>query len=459
MRPADLFGRTPFRLALMMTLFSVATLLLAGGVGFGLMHAQLTSRQDARVTEMFRSLEQAMVAGDERDLVEAITSRIAASPDKASIYLLQDSAGRGLVGNIQGIVPRQGWLTVPADLNGITADYAYRVFTGTSGAQTPSAGLTNADLDEFREIMAGSLGWAALIVLLASLVVGVVLARRMDRRLAEVDRTMHRVADGDLTARQDLSGRGDDLDQIAATINAALTRLECVVEAMRQVSADIAHDLRTPLNRLRIRIEAASDKAEAGQPVAGDLTTALTEVDQINATFSALLRIAQIEAGSRKAGFRHVDLGMILGTVIEVYRAVAEDAGQSLSAGSLGCHLVNGDPELLTQLFANLIENAIRHWPPGNVIRCLVVASPGRVGVTVSDTGPGIPVAERENVQRRLYRLGKSRTTPGSGLGLSLVRAIADLHHGSLALRDADAAQGRGLAVDISFPSARSTDD
>ena len=453
MHLADLFCRTSFRLALMMTLFIVATLLLAGGVGFGLMHAQLTSRQDARVTEMFRSLEQAMVAGDERDLVESVTSRIAASPDKASIYLLTDQTGRVLAANIQGIVPPQGWLTVPADLNGITTDYAYRVFTGTSGAYMLSVGLTNADLDDLREIMAGSLGWAALIVLLASLVVGVVLARRMDRRLAEVDRTMHRVADGDLTARLDLSGRGDDLDQIATTINGALSRLEGVVEAMRQVSADIAHDLRTPLNRLRIRIEAASDKAEAGQPVVGDLTAALTEADQINETFSALLRITQIEAGSRKAGFQHVDLGMMLGNLIEVYSGVAEDAGQSLAAGSLASPLVNGDPELLTQLFANLIENAIQHCPRGTAIRCSSLASPSRVGITVSDTGPGIPVSERENVQRRLYRLEKSRTTPGSGLGLSLVRAIADLHQAELILRDTDALHGRGLTVEINFPA------
>lgn len=454
MRPADLLRRTSFRLAMMMTLFIFTTLLLAGGVGFGLMHAQLTSRQDARVTEMFRSLEQAMIAGDEPDLVEIVTSRIAASPDKASIYLLRDQAGRVLAANIQGIVPQQGWMTVPADLNGITTDYAYRVFTGTSGAYTLSVGLTNADLDDLREIMAGSLGWAALIVLLASLAVGLVLAKRMDRRLAGVDRTMHRVADGDLTARLELSGRGDDLDQIATTINGALTRLEGVVEAMRQVSADIAHDLRTPLNRLRIRIEAASDRAEAGQPVAGDLTAALAEADQINETFAALLRIAQIEAGSRKAGFQPVDLGKLLRNVVDVYSAVAEDAGQALTASSLGSYQINGDPELLTQLFANLIENAIQHGPSGTQITCSVREGLGRVLVAISDTGPGIPAHERENVQRRLYRLEKSRTTPGSGLGLSLVRAVADLHEARLTLRDTDAQKGHGLTIEIDFPAA-----
>ena len=453
MRLADLFRRTSFRLAMTMTVAIVAVLLLAGGIGFGLMHAQLTSRQDARVTEMFRSLEQAMVAGDERDLIEILTSRIAASPEQSSIYLLKDRMGRVLAANIQGMDQPPGWSTVPAGLKGITDHYAYRVFTGTSGNYTLSVGLTNADLDDLGDILAGSLGWSALTVLIAALGVGSVLATRMDKRLARVDHTMNRVAHGDLAARIDLSGRGDDLDQIATTINAALARLERVVGAMRQVSADIAHDLRTPLNRLRIRIEKASTLVEAGQPMADELAIALTEADQINETFSALLRIAQIESGSRKAGFRPLDLVKLLGDVVEIYRAVAEDAGQSLTAAANVAGRINGDPELLTQMFVNLIENAIRYCPAGTVITCAVTETAGNVRVCISDSGAGIPVAERENVQRRLYRLEKSRTTPGSGLGLSLVRAIADLHQASVTLRDTDAAQGKGLTVEVSFPA------
>jgi len=453
MRPADLFRRTSFRLAMMMTVAIVAVLLLAGGIGFGLMHAQLTSRQDARVTEMFRSLEQAMAAGDERDLIEIITSRIAASPEQSSIYLLKDQAGRVLAANIQGTDQPPGWSTVPAGLEGITGHYAYRVFTGASGNYTLSVGLSNADLDDLGDILAGSLGWSALTVLIAAVGIGAVLAIRMDKRLAQVDHTMNRVAHGDLAARLDLSGRGDDLDQIAATINVALARLQGVVEAMRQVSADIAHDLRTPLNRLRIRIEKASTSVEAGQPLADELARALTEADHINETFSALLRIAQIESGSRKAGFQSLGLGKLLGDVVEIYRAVAEDAGQTLTTGANVAGRINGDPELLTQMVVNLIENAIRHCPAGTVITCTVTETAGKVCISIADTGAGVPVVERENVQRRLYRLEKSRTTPGSGLGLSLVRAIADLHKASVTLRDTNSAQGMGLTVDVSFPT------
>lgn len=456
MRPAELIRHSSFRLALMLTLFIVTTLLLAGGVGFGLMHAQLTSRQDARVMEMFRSLEQGMAAGDQQDLVEAVTSRIAASPDLASIYVLKDQSGRVLASNLDGIDPAKGWSTVPADLAGVTTNYPYRVFTGTAGTYTLSVGLTDADLDDLREIMAGALGWSALVALIAALGVGAVLATRMDHRLAVVDQTMNRIAHGDLAARLALSGRGDDLDRIGRSINEALARLEGVVEAMRQVSANIAHDLRTPLNRLRIRIEAAATKAEAGQPNADDLVAALTETDQINETFSALLRIAQIEAGSRRSKFETVELAAILRNVTEVYREVAEDAGQVLTVGSLEEGRISGDAELLTQMMANLIENAIRHCPVGTAITCDLTETAAQVCVSVSDTGPGIPKPERENVLRRLYRLEKSRTSPGSGLGLSLVRAIAELHQASLTLGETSSADGTGLTVQISFPANHS---
>ena len=457
MRPAELIRHSSFRLAMMLTLFIVTTLLLAGGVGFGLMHAQLTSRQDAQVMEMFRSLEQVMATGDQPDLLETVASRIAASPDLASVYVLKDRSGQVLASNIDGVDPASGWSTVPADIAGVTTTYPYRVFTGMAGPYTLSVGLTDADLDDLREVMAGALGWSAFVVLIPALGVGTVLATRMDQRLAAVDQAMNRIAQGDLSARMALSGRGDDLDRIGRSINAALTRLEAAVGAMRQVSADIAHDLRTPLNRLRIRIEAAAHKAEAGLTNTDDLDAALTETDQINATFSALLRIAQIKAGSRRSEFEIVDLGAILRNVTEVYRDVAKDAGQVLTLGPLWAGRINGDAELLTQMLANLIENAIQHCPAGAEISCDIAETAGNVVLQVSDTGPGIPKSERENVLRRLYRLEKSRTSPGFGLGLCLVRAIADLHQGSLTLGETNAADGTGLTVDIIFPIDHST--
>jgi signal transduction histidine kinase len=199
-------------------------------------------------------------------------------------------------------------------------------------------------------------------------------------------------------------------------------------------------------------LEAAADKTARGEAVADELAEARGESLQINETFDALLRIAQIEAGARKARFVHLDLNGIVEAIAEIYAGVAEDDGKSLSADisqSTQC-LVHGDRDLLTQLFANLVENALRHCPRGTIIKLSVSRQGDSIVAEIADNGPGIPAQEREKVFQRLYRLDTSRTTPGSGLGLSLVRAIADLHGATIALED----RHPGLAVIVGFPAA-----
>jgi signal transduction histidine kinase len=199
-------------------------------------------------------------------------------------------------------------------------------------------------------------------------------------------------------------------------------------------------------------LDTASEKNLSGQKVAGELAEAHAESLQINETFDALLRIAQIEAGARRARFTDVDLSEILQTIAEIYADVAEDDGKSLSLAQRQetTDRIHGDRELLTQMFANLVENALRHCPSGTSIKLSVTRQGERVVASVADNGPGIPAVEREKVFQRLYRLDHSRSTPGSGLGLSLVRAIADLHGASIALDDCRP----GLAVAVSFPLA-----
>lgn len=450
MRPAELWRHSSFRLALGVTLFILATLMLASGFGYGLLHAQLTSRQDARVTEIFAALEQTSLQGDEVDLIEAITTRINASPDQATVYLLRDASGKILAGNMQPTPLAIGWSTVAAQQIGVVTDYPYRVFAGKAGGYDLTVGLSNADLDDLQEIVLSAFGWAALIALVATVSFGAFLAMRVQRQLSEAEAAMTRVAQGDLTARLPVTGRGDDLDRISMAINASLARLGGLVEAMRQVSADVAHELRTPLNRLRIRIETAAEKAASGASVESELAAALTESETINQTFSALLRIAQIEGGARRDHFAPVDLAGIMANLAEIYVDVAEDAGIGLTCDLAGSAMIVGDKELLTQAFANLIENAIRHCPQGTQITCKVLAEQGRVVASVADTGPGIPQQERALVLRRLYRLEKSRTTQGSGLGLSLVKAVADLHGAQLDLENA----APGLLVRLTLAQA-----
>lgn len=451
MRPADLWRHSSFRLAIGVSLFVLTTLMLASGVGYGLMKSQLAARQDARVTEIFAAIEQAILQGDEADLIETVDARIQASPDRATAYSLRNSDGRLLASNIDEVVVPAGWSTIEADRIGVATDYPYRIFSGDAGTYTLTVGLTNADLDDLQEIVLAAFGWAALASLVATVGAAMVLASRVQSRIAEAETAAARVAQGDLLARLPITGRGDDLDRISQAVNAALERLSSLVEAMRQVSADIAHDLRTPLNRLRIHIEGAAHKSASGQNAEDDLAEALSQSDMIDQTFSALLRIAQIEAGSRREKFAPVDLAVVIADLTDVYAEVAEDAGMTLSAEAASPKWVMGDRELLTQGFANLIENAIRHCPPGTAIHCAVQAIGNHVTGSISDTGPGIPQGEREKVLRRLYRLEKSRTTAGSGLGLALVKAVADLHGADLTLSDAKP----GLRVELRFASLR----
>ncbi len=453
MRPADLLRRTSFRLALGVALFILATLIIANAVGYGLMRGQLTARQDARITEIFTSLDQIGLQRDAQDLIEAVTTRITASADRSSVYLLKDASGTVLAANIMDFGAKPGWSTVEAATLGVATDYPYRVFVGTIAGYSVVVGLTNGDLDDLAEIVLGAFGWSALFALIAALCAGAVFAARIQKRLTHAEETLQSVAKGDLAARLAITGRGDDLDQMSAAINQTLARLGGLIEAMRQVSTDVAHDLRTPLNRLRILIEAATAKAAKGLPVADDLVAAMAESDAINATFSALLRIAQIEGGARREKFGSVDLAAVLTALVDVYNDVAEDAGMALSCAIPEPAWIEGDKELLTQMFANLIENAICHCPTGTRIHCSVQVSGPRVVALVSDTGPGIPPGARDLVLRRLYRLEQSRTTPGSGLGLSLVKAVADLHEATLILTDADP----GLCVSLTFPRARAT--
>jgi signal transduction histidine kinase len=242
-------------------------------------------------------------------------------------------------------------------------------------------------------------------------------------------------------------GSDDDLDRLALTFNRMLDRIAGLMESLRQVSSDVAHDLRTPLTRLRQRLEAGlADPRDRGAALEG----ALTDLDSILDTFAALLRIAQIESGARRAAFRPCDLAALAQTVTEAFAPSAEDNHQSLSLIAEGPVLVDGDAELLTQMLVNLVENALRHAGP----RARITVTAARLGraavLSVKDDGPGVPEADRERLFDRFYRLERSRSTPGSGLGLALVAAVAKLHGAEVALLPAQP----GLEARVSFPEA-----
>ena len=247
-----------------------------------------------------------------------------------------------------------------------------------------------------------------------------------------------------------MTGTRDDLDHVASQINRTLDQLQRLIQSVNETSSDIAHDLKHPMGRLRQRLEVARANAQSVGEFREVMCGALGEIDTIVDTFEALLRITQIEAGAGRRRFAPIDLKALLGNVADIYGPVIEDEGLTLD-----CKLepeqpvmVQGDRELLTQLFANIIENSIRHCPKGTCVSIRLLTAGEKVIARLCDTGPGIPEGERDKVFQRLYRLEKSRSRPGSGLGLSLVAAIADLHSARIELGD----NRPGLCVTIAFP-------
>eukprot|EP01037_Dinobryon_pediforme_P022467 gene22467-23640_t len=239
---------------------------------------------------------------------------------------------------------------------------------------------------------------------------------------------------------------GREFDLLSANLNRMLDRIEALLDGLRQVSTDIAHDLRTPLTRLRQQLEATREAGEAGVYEAG-IDAAIAQTDEILAIFRALLRIGTLDGGDGRQHFTPVDLSEVLERVVVAHQPVAEDAGKTLSADIATGLCVAGDAELLAQLFTNLIDNAIRHTPPGSQIVGRLARVEADVVAEISDTGPGIPANERARVLTRFYRLDRSRNLPGAGLGMALVAAIASLHRAPLALLD----NAPGLRVRLSF--------
>lgn len=442
---------TPFRLTLVLGVAFLVALAIAGLVAFELIRQELAARVDQAVTDTYSVITQSYGESDFTDLSDAVLSHAGATIRHERVYALIDGRGAILAGNVTAVPAGAGLATVSAATLGVAdASDDYRILIGAIGDYRLLVGSSYAETNAIGRLTFASLAWAGGLLVALILLTGIVVAVRGQRRLDGIAATMHKVGRGELAARIATTGRGDDIDVLIGEVNAALDRLSALVEGMRQVSVDIAHDLKTPLNRLAITVESAIEADEAGKPVAALLTQAQEEGTQINATFDALLRIAQIEAGARRARFTSVAPEGILESIAEAYGEVAVEHGQTLHALQTGgLPPVHGDRDLLVQMLANLVENAIRHCPPGARIELGGRMAGEHVEFTVTDNGPGIPADERDKVFRRLYRVQKSRTTSGSGLGLSLVKAIADLHGAAVSLRD----NAPGLVVTISFPS------
>jgi signal transduction histidine kinase len=304
-----------------------------------------------------------------------------------------------------------------------------------------------SDAAAFRSRVRTTLLWAGLIALGIGVIGGTVMSRNLLRRVEQVNRTSERVMAGNLSDRVPLHGTRDEFDQLAANLNRMLDQIERLMTAMREVTDDVAHDLRTPLSRLRTRLERALADPSGGASQAEAIRAAIDEADRLLATFNALLRIAELESGARLDQTAPVDLSEVARSAAELYEPVAEEKGFAVSVVAEPGVRISGDWHLLSQALANLLDNALK-YAGGGQIELRVFHENGQAILEVVDQGPGIPEADRQSVLDRFVRLEPSRTTPGNGLGLSLVRAIARRHDGSVTLED----NRPGLRVRLQFP-------
>lgn len=438
-----MFRSSSLRLAaLYTTVFALAVVIL-GAITLFSTRAALTDQFEARIRSEAAALALEYESEGLEGVVQAVEERD--RTPGALDYGLQGAGGVAMAGRLAGLQVSIGWSTVRVGQSEGGAE-SIRVFTtALPGAHRLMVGDDDERIEALDGAVLRGFAWAFVGVVILGVLGGYALSGDVHRRLSAISSTAEAIIDGDLARRVPVRGSSDDLDRLAVTFNRMLDRIAALMESLRQVSNDVAHDLRTPLTRLRQRLEAGlASEGERAEAMEG----ALTDLDAILETFAALLRIAQIEGGARRAAFRPIDLTALARGVVADFAPSAEDARQSLTLAANQPVVIDGDPELLTQMLVNLVENALRHAGPGAVIVVRAMRLADATVLSVTDDGPGVPDRERERLFDRFYRLEASRSAPGSGLGLALVAAVARLHGAEVRLLDANP----GLEARVSFP-------
>jgi signal transduction histidine kinase len=443
-----LFRSAAYRMAFAYSLaFALATLLLGGAVYYAA-HAAFAHQLDA-------SIEQATddLMPDYRDdgvsgLVEAVGQRESRAPG-ALAYAVFDPHGRRIGGQLDLPMPEPGWRRIVFRDPIEGPDPARALIRVLPGGYRVVVAADLEPLEQIDDTILTLFGVAFAVLLAIGLAGALLLGSYLRRRLARIEATANGIVAGDLSRRTKLGPRNDEFDRVAASLNAMLDRISGLVANLRQVTSDLAHDLRTPLARLRNQLERLNRTSDPVERRAA-VEAAVEGADEVLRLFEAILRISELEEGSLRRGFARVDLCRLLGELGETHLALAEDAGKSFAVDASDQCFVEGDRELIAQALINLIENALRHTPHGASIAIGARSKGDTVVAFVRDNGPGIPAGERQRVLERFVRLGASRSTPGHGLGLSLVNAIARAHGAQLTMTGDDS----GFEVALHFQRA-----
>ena len=415
----------------------------------------MTRQMEAVIEAEVQGLAERYHIAGVRGLRALVRERLARNPASSSVYLLADPQFRVLAGNLsRWPEPARGadpWVEFELYSAGETDRREVhraraRHFELRRGFHL-LVGRNLRDFEAMRSAIVRNVAWGIAVAGVLAIAIAWWLRRSVTTRIESINRTSRRIMEGELSERIESRGSGDEFDELVANLNAMLARIETLMDDVRRVSDNVAHDLRTPLARLRTRLEQLRDAG--GGDSAALAEAALGEADQMLATFNALLRIARIETRQRRHAFERVDLATVGDDVADLYAPVAESRGITFRHSGIAAP-VDGDADLLFQSLANLLDNAMKYTPEGGAVTLHVTADDDSATVVVADSGPGVPPEEREAVLRRFYRLEPARSTPGSGLGLSLVAAVAQLHEAVLTLED----NAPGLLVRLRFRRA-----
>jgi signal transduction histidine kinase len=451
-RPKPLIRSAGIRLALVyaavfgLSAFALAFSLWYSTVGLLQRQVEVAVRNDSA------ALIDHFSVGGVPSLKAAIQDRLAENVDNDAIYLLIDPLNQRIAGNLveppAGLTATDSWYELPINRPDGSSTALLRAFPLQGGYEL-IVGRDVRARTELRRLLQAGLLWAMGIMAVLGIIGAFVIRSLFRRMIRDISATTRAIARGDLTRRVPQSGDGDEFDELAGIINDMLDRITRLMDGVREVSNSIAHDLRTPITRARTRLEDAALHANSPVDLKAAIERATDDLDGIVAVFQALLRIAEIEAGARRSAFATFDVAPLLLDIDDFYHAVAEERGISLQTDISDPLPLLGDRDLIQQAVANLLDNALKFSPPGSAIAFTAMLHNDTIEIGIADHGPGISEADRERATERFFRAESARHTSGSGLGLALVAAVANLHTGTLRLRD----NNPGLRAILSLPA------
>jgi signal transduction histidine kinase len=451
-----IFATSTFRLAaLYLLVFLLSASVVLGYVFWntvGLIERQTEETIRAEVQALADQYRLRSLSG----VVDVINRRI--NEDTGTLYLLVNSGGERLIGNLAKLpeagLPDSTWVDFSINKGkGVNqVRHTARAFhVNLAGGYELLVGRDVEEQRAFRNVILNALYWGIGLALALGLGGGFLMSRNFLRRVDAITEASRSIMAGDLSQRMPITGSKDELDRLAGSLNEMLSQIERLMAGMKEVSSNVAHDLKTPLTRLRARAEAALRSASNDEHRSA-LQQTISESDKLLQTFNALLSIAKAESGQAREGLESIDASEVLGDVAELYEPLLEDTGGSLAIGELPILPVRADRQLLSQALSNVIDNAMKYGASknGNSIDVTLRAAieTGSAVITISDAGQGISEENRERVLERFVRLDESRSKPGNGLGLSLVASVMKLHGGSIEFADA----GPGLKVILKLP-------